>query len=101
MKIHRIGALAGLTFLAGLGTAAAQTVVVSPDQQTVIHKYIVQHEVAPVELPSDTTVTVGTAIPDDVQLIEVPDVNEYRYVVVNGQTLVVDPQTRKIVQVLN
>lgn len=100
MKTHRIGALAGLTLLAGLGTAAAQTVVVTPDQQTVIHEYIVQHDVAPVQLPSDTTVSVGATIPQDVQLIQVPDVDQYRYVVVNGQTLVVDPQSRKIVQIL-
>lgn len=104
MKFYRAGAIAGLAILASAAAASAQTVVISPDQQTVIHKYVIEHKVAPVEVPSDVTVSVGTALPDtiDLQQIDVPDVStEYQYVVVNGQTLVVDPQTRKIVQIIN
>jgi len=102
MKFH-LAAIAGLALLAGAGAAGAQTVVISPDQQTVIHKYVVQHEVAPVQLPSDVTISVGSTLPEgvDLQQIDVPDVTtEYRYVVVDGQTLVVEPGTRKIVQII-
>lgn len=104
MWSKRIAAIAGIAMAGGIGAAAAQTVVIEPQQQTVIHKYVVEHQVAPAELPSGTTVEVGTALPDAVELhtIQSPDLQtQYDYVVVNGQTVIVDPQTRKIVQVLH
>ncbi len=103
MKKIRIAALTGIVLAAGIYAADAQTVVIEPQQQTVIHKYIVEHHVAPTELPQGTTVQVGSTIPDgvDLQQIDSPDVQtEYEYVVVNGQTVIVDPQTRRIVQIL-
>lgn len=101
MKFFRAGAIAGLAILASAAAASAQTVVVTPEQQTVIHKYVVEHKVAPVEMPSDVTISVGSTIPEGVDLQQIPDVSEYQYVVVNGQTLVIDPATRQIVQVIN
>lgn len=104
MTIARMTVLAGAVVVAGIGTAfAQQTVVISPDNQTVIHKYVVEHHVEPIQVPSDTTIAVGSTLPDTVELqtIDVPDLpHQYRYVVVDGQTLVVDPGTRQIVQVL-
>jgi hypothetical protein len=44
--------------------------------------------------------SLGTKVPDTVELHQVPDVT-YRYAVINGQTVLVDPQTHQIVQVLN
>ena len=41
---------------------------------------------------------VGAGVPESVKLTTVPDY-EYRYVYVNGQPVLVDPQTRKIVYV--
>lgn len=43
-------------------------------------------------------VNIGTALPDTVELYEVPDV-QYRYVIVDGRTVLVDPGTRKIVKI--
>lgn len=37
-------------------------------------------------------VNIGTALPDTVELYEVPDV-QYRYVIVDGRTVLVDPGT--------
>ncbi|MGN6465288.1 MAG: DUF1236 domain-containing protein, partial [Rhizobiaceae bacterium] len=64
---------------------------------------VVKQNPAPVVLPSDTTVEVGTVVPDSVEIrqLDVPDMQvQYDYMVVNGQTVLVDPQTRKIVEVL-
>jgi len=41
----------------------------------------------------------GSTVPDTVELQQVPDV-QYRYVVVNDHTVLVDPSTRRVVQVL-
>jgi hypothetical protein len=41
---------------------------------------------------------VGTALPDTGELHEVPNV-QYRYVVIDDRTVLVDPGTRKIVKV--
>lgn len=95
--------VAGALLAAGVFAAQAQTVVIQPQEQTVIHKYVVEHQAAPVELPQGTTIEVGTPIPDSVELqtIDAPDLpTQYEYVVVNGQTVIVDPQSRKIVQIM-
>ena len=80
--------------------AMAETVVIAPEQETVIREYVTTHEVAPVEV-TDVDIAVGSTLPDTVELhaIDVPDVS-YRYVVVGGQTVLVDPDSRKIVHVL-
>lgn len=50
-------------------------------------------------------VIVGTVLPDQgVEYYTVPQeyhMNNYRYTVVNGQTVIVDPRTRRIVQIIN
>ena len=80
--------------------AMADTVVIAPEQETVIREYVTTHEVAPVEV-TDVEIAGGSTLPDTVELhaIDVPDVS-YRYVVVGGQTVLVDPDSRKIVHVL-
>lgn len=54
---------------------------------------------ASIKLPG-MELNVGTAQPDTVELHEVPNV-KYRYVVVDNQTVVVDPGTRKIVKIIH
>jgi hypothetical protein len=95
--------LAAGLLTAGTAYALADTIVIQPAQQKVIHEYVVKQNPAPVVMPSDTTVEVGTVVPESVQIqeLDVPDMpTRYDYMVVNGQTVLVDPQTRKIVEVL-
>lgn len=87
-----------------MGTSSvlhAQTVVISPEQEVVIQKYVTAHTVTSVDVP-DVDVVVGTALPETVELhrIDAPDVT-YSYVVVNGKTAVVDPGTRKVIRIMN
>jgi hypothetical protein len=100
MKTYLYGA-AGLLLLAGTGIAAAQdAVVIQPQQETVIREYVQKQPLASINLPG-VELNVGTALPDTVELhtIDVPDV-QYRYVVIDNHTVLVDPGTRKIVQVI-
>ena len=99
MKVHLATAFGALLLLAGTGIAAADSVVIQPKQETVIREYVKKQPLASVKLPG-VELNVGSTLPDTVELHEVPDV-QYRYVVVDGQTVLVDPGTRKIVKVLN
>ena len=98
MRMHLTTAAAGLLLVAGVGAAAAQDVVIQPEQETVIKEYVHKQPLASVKLPG-VEFNVGTALPNTVELHEVPNV-KYRYVVVDNQTVVVDPHTRKIVKII-
>jgi len=101
MNKHLISA--GVLLLAGTGLAAADTIIITPDQQTVIHDYVVEQN-APAYVPADgVEIGVGSTLPDTVELhsIDAPDVQPvYSYVLVDGRTVLVDPATRRIVQII-
>ena len=104
MKTLVSSLLAAGLLTAGTAYALADTVVIAPEQQRVIHEYVVRQDPAPVVLPSDTAMEVGTVVPEAVEIrqLDVPDMQvQYDYMVVNGQTVLVDPQTRKIVQIIH
>ena len=97
MRMHLTSAAAALLFLAGAGAVAAQDVVITPEQDTVVREYVKKQPLASLKLPG-VELNVGTALPDTVELHEVPSL-KYRYVVVDNRTVLVDPGTRKIVKV--
>jgi hypothetical protein len=101
MKNYLIPAAAGFVLVAGIGAATAEDVVViAPEQQTVIREYVHKQHLASVSLLG-VELNVGSALPDTVELhaIDVPDV-KYKYVVVGDHAVLVDPTTRRIVQVI-
>ncbi|AZO47921.1 MAG: DUF1236 domain-containing protein [Mesorhizobium sp.] len=99
MKITLIPAVAGLAMIAGIGAAVADQIIVTPEQRTVVREYVHKHPLASINLLG-LELNVGSTLPDTVELREVPDV-QYRYVVVDGRTVLVDPSTRRVVEVLN
>jgi hypothetical protein len=62
---------------------------------------VTKQNVASVELPADVKIEVGATLPETVELhkVDAPDVN-YSYVVAGGQTILVEPETRKIVHIM-
>jgi hypothetical protein len=101
MKIHLVPAAAGLVLLAGVGVATADQVIITPEQQTVVREYVQRHPLASISLLG-VELNIGSTVPETVELhpIDVPDV-QYRYVVVDDRTVLVDPGTRRIVQVID
>ena len=81
----------GAGFVAG---GAAGTVIDPPEK---VRTYVTSNEVEPVYL--DGEVVVGAGLPETVTLREIPDY-EYRYVYLNGQPVLVEPATRRIVYVM-
>ncbi len=101
MKMHIYGATAALLLLGGSGIAAADTVVIQPQQETVIREYVKKQPLASIDLPG-VELNIGSPIPDTVELhtIEAPDVH-YDYTVIEGRTYIVEPGTREVVQILD
>lgn len=107
--------------LAGAGAANAQTTVITrepvetrtvivrgpveftPVQRQTIYRTIVRERVNPA--PPTVAYQVGTRVPQDVQLysvpqslaVEVPAVRTYKYMMVNGRVVLVDPATSQVV----
>jgi hypothetical protein len=90
---------AAVVLVASVTGAAAQTVVLTPDQETTVREYIVQQKRASVALP-DLDVDVGVEVPGSVELYPVPAVPQYRYAVINDTPVLVDPATRTVVEVI-
>ncbi|HZL32284.1 MAG TPA: DUF1236 domain-containing protein [Pseudolabrys sp.] len=112
---------ASLTLAAGVGAAQAQTTVITrepvetrtvvttaplqltPVQRQTVYRTIVREQVAPAQ--PTVEYRVGTRIPESTHLyavprqvaVEVPAVQAYKYMVVNGHVLLVDPATSQVV----
>ncbi|MEW9806051.1 DUF1236 domain-containing protein [Mesorhizobium sp. ZMM04-5] len=77
-----------------IGGAAAGTVIDPPEQ---VRTYVASNQIEPVYLEGE--VVVGAGLPETVKLREIPDY-KYRYVYVNGQPVLVEPDSRRIVYVM-
>ena len=82
MKNYALSALAGLVLLGGTAIAAADTIVLTPEESTTIHEYVTTQKVTPIEAPSGFSVAVGATVPDAVELhvVEAPKMKQkYSY----------------------
>jgi hypothetical protein len=121
LMTHFRHAAIAAALLAGVGTANAQTTVItrepvqtqtvvtqqplvlSPVQRQTIYRTIVQRPV-PVAPPT-VEYRVGTRVPRDARLyavpqevaVEVPAIRTYQYMMVNNRVVLVDPATSEVV----
>jgi hypothetical protein len=93
-----------------VGIAREQGVIVNDDtdgiaadQRPAFREYIVRERVPVYTIPD--RVVVGTVLPETgIVTYDVPQsfgATPYRYTVVNGQTILVDPRSRRIVQLVD
>jgi len=87
------------------GTAAfaqtSTTTTITTDQQSKVKTYVMKEKPASVKVTE--TVNVGAALPSSVTLHTLPSdvgVTQYRFAVVNDKTVLVEPSSRKIVQII-
>jgi hypothetical protein len=114
--------IAGTALALGLGAAAAQTstttttttapgaatgsvsaTTITTDQQSKVKAYVTKEKVKSVTAPSGFTVSTGATLPADIELRTFPadvGVTQYRYTVIGDRTVLVDPGSRRIVQVI-
>jgi Protein of unknown function (DUF1236) len=91
----------------GAPMAQDDTWTVRPEERTVIHDYVVKERIRPVQVQED--VTVGAPVPQGVELApvpqeiytSVPESRRYEYFDWNGRVVFVDPDTRKVVQIVD
>jgi hypothetical protein len=89
---------------AGQALAQAVSVEISPEQRTRIKEYVVKEKVKPVTIREN--VRVGATIPADVDLVAVPDAwgptfSKYRYVYHNDNVVLVEPSSRRVVEIVD
>jgi hypothetical protein len=100
MKHYLSSAAAAIVLMSGIGVAVAENViVVQPEQETVVREYVKKQPLASVNLLG-VELKLGSPVPDTVELREVPNV-KYRGAVINDETVLVDPETHQIVEVLH
>lgn len=81
--------------VAGAATGGTLGAVIDPPEA--VRTYVSTNPTETVYL--DGEVVVGAGLPETVAVREIPDY-EYRYVYVNGQPVLVEPQSRRIVYVM-
>jgi hypothetical protein len=100
---RKIAALAATAFLISSAMASAQSVTITSDQETKIRTFVTAQNTAKVQIPSDVKIEVGAKLPETVELhaLAAPDVKlEYRYIMVDNKIVLVDPNTRAIVHII-
>ena len=88
-----------VTTTTGVGSGAA--IQIEPQYRTKIKSYVTEKRVRPVT--TQERIVVGAKIPNSVELEAVPadwgpSVSKYRYVYSNDRVMLVDPDTRTVVQ---
>ena len=87
-----------------VGVGPAETVVIEPEQRTLIKEYVVKEKVAPVRVQE--RIAVGARLPADVELRSVPPTwgpkfSKYRYVYSDDRVYLVEPSNRTVIQVID
>lgn len=85
------------------GAADAQ-ITIAPEQRTKIKSYVTSQNIKPVTVKEK--ITVGATLPADVTLTAVPSdwgpsVSKYRYVYVDNRVALVEPDSRKVVTIID
>ena len=91
-------ACSGLAVAETTMTRTTTTETVSPEQRTEFHQYVVRQNRPSVALDG-FNVEVGAVLPPAVAFYDVPNMDTYRYTIVNQRRVLVDPTTRRIVEV--
>jgi len=105
MKTTLIVAALVTTLTAGAAFAQNTTVTIAPADQTKVMGWVKTQNKASIPAPAGFTLAVGATLPQTVTLypfaadVAVPTVTAYNYVLIDGKTVLVEPATRKIVQI--
>jgi hypothetical protein len=83
------------------------TWTVKPEERTVIKDYVVKEKIRPERVK--TEITVGAPVPAEVRLqpvpeeiyVKVPEARRYQYFDWDGRVVFVDPDSRKVVQIVD
>ncbi|MGX1786102.1 DUF1236 domain-containing protein [Bosea sp. NPDC055332] len=100
-KFFLAAAVAMAPMVAFAQTSTTTTTTITTEQQGKVRAYVVKEKPASVKVTE--SVAVGTALPSSVTLQALPadvGVTQYRYAIVNDKTVLVEPSSRKIIQII-
>jgi hypothetical protein len=100
--VAALSLIAGSAFAQGM-TETTTTTTISPTDETQMREVIVKEHRAPIVPPAGFTVTTGAVLPESVNLYTFPVENHwdrYEYTVIGDQRVLVDPSTRRVVQII-
>jgi len=83
--------------------STSATVSIKPEVRTKVKQYVTTSKPKAVTVPSSVTISRGTVLPETVEVQSFPSdvgVTEYRYAVVGNQTVLVEPSSRRIVEII-
>jgi Protein of unknown function (DUF1236). len=108
MRIHLLAATAALVMVSGAALAQG-TIIVQEQAPAVtgstvvvpgeVRTYVMEQSVPSVAYEGE--VVVGAPLPETVEVHTVDGYNDYAYTVVNERRVLVNPQTRTVIQVLD
>lgn len=84
-------------------TTTTTTTTIQPEVRTKVRQYVTTNKPRVVTAPSGFSVSVGATLPETVEVQSFPSdvgVTNYRYVSIGGQTVLVEPGSRRIVEVI-
>ncbi|GGF53623.1 hypothetical protein GCM10007301_11350 [Azorhizobium oxalatiphilum] len=93
-----VGAVVGGPVGAVVGGVAGATVGAAAEPPAEVRSYVIQERRPSVRVERE--VVVGEAVPAGVQLYTIPNNSAYEYTVVNDRRVIVEPRTRKVIQVI-
>ncbi|RWY79894.1 DUF1236 domain-containing protein [Rhizobium leguminosarum] len=82
----------------GIGGGVAGSVIDPPPQQVVT--YVQQAPAPTTRVVVKEKVVVGQPLPEAVVVTPIPDDPKYAYAIVNDQRVIVEPSSRKVIQVI-
>jgi hypothetical protein len=104
MRRTLITGAAAIALLASSQAIAQTSVVIAPEQRTKIKEYVVKERVKPVTVKE--RVAVGATVPADVELAPIPEtwgvpsIRNNRYFYSDGRVVVVEPGSRRVIEVI-
>ena len=89
------------------GVTSQQQVQLTPQQRTQVYQLVMKEKSA-APAPAGLSLRIGARVPATVQLSDLPDsvasqmpnLREYKYIILQNQVALVDPATNQIVEIL-
>lgn len=93
-----VGAVVGGPVGAVIGGVAGASIGAAGEPPAEVRSYVVRERQPSVRVERE--VVVGEPLPDNVRLYTIPDNSNYEYTVVNDRRVIVEPRTRKVIQIV-
>lgn len=98
MNIKAVVIAAGVLSASASAFAQSTTVIAAPPEKVITY---VQKAPAPTErIVVKEKVVVGQPLPETVVVTPIPDDPTYAYAIVNDERVIVEPSSRKVIQVI-